>query len=541
LLSVEATAQESSPESEQLRARVELLFEDPESAVRGTRIAARRALPALYARRGFTLAWSARPAREGLLRAVRDSQKDGLDPEDYLLTPLEAARADAEAAGAPLDARIDYDLLLTDSLARLLYHLIFGKVDPHRLDPRWNFTRQVRDLDPASYLQQVIDSGDVYASIEKEKPSYRMYTALRSELARLREQEARGALPKIGAGPTLEPGASGPRVAALRANLERQGDLANGAGAGPDAFDPALEEALKRFQDRRGLEPDGRVGPATLRALDRPLEAQIETVRINLERGRWLLPNLAPSFVVVNIAGFQVYYLRDGQLTWSARAVVGKPYRQTPIFRSEMTYLVLNPTWTVPPTILAQDMLPAQRKDPGYLARKGLQVIDGRGNVVSTSSIDWKNATPGNFKYALRQPPGPDNALGRVKFMFPNSYSVYLHDTPSKSLFDQSERAASSGCIRVEHPLELAAILLEGQPGWDRAAIDKVVAEGKTTTVKLEKPVPVLLTYWTAWVDREGVLQLRDDVYDRDPKVARALAEPFAVRQPLPFPQAEGL
>jgi murein L,D-transpeptidase YcbB/YkuD len=215
--------------------------------------------------------------------------------------------------------------------------------------------------------------------------------------------------------------------------------------------------------------------------------------------------------------------------------VVGKPYRQTPIFRSEMTYLVLNPTWTVPPTILAQDMLPAQRKDPGYLARKGLQVIDARGAVVPTSSIDWAHATPGNFKYALRQPPGPDNALGRVKFMFPNSYSVYLHDTPSRNLFEKSERAASSGCIRVENPLELAALLLEGQPGWDRAAIDRVVAEGKTTTVKLAQPVPVLLTYWTAWVDRDGVLQLREDVYGRDAKVAAALAAPFAIRSMPPL------
>ena len=214
---------------------------------------------------------------------------------------------------------------------------------------------------------------------------------------------------------------------------------------------------------------------------------------------------------------------------WSARAVVGKPYRKTPIFRSEMTYLVLNPTWTVPPTILAQDMLPAQRRDPGYLARKGLQVIDARGNVVPTSSIDWANATAKNFRYALRQPPGPDNALGRVKFMFPNSYSVYLHDTPSRSLFEKSERAASSGCIRIENPLELAALLLRDKPGWDRAAIDRVVASGQTTTVKFAEPVPVLLSYWTAWVDRDGIAQFRDDVYGRDPQVARALAEPFAV------------
>jgi len=186
----------------------------------------------------------------------------------------------------------------------------------------------------------------------------------------------------------------------------------------------------------------------------------------------------------------------------------------------------------VPPTILAQDMLPAQRRDRGYLERKGLRVIDARGAVVPTSSIDWAHATPKNFRYMLRQDPGPDNALGRVKFMFPNSYSVYLHDTPSRSLFDKTERAASSGCIRVENPLELATLLLTGQAGWDRAAIDRAIDDGKTKTVTIAKPVPVLLAYWTAWVGRDGTLQFRDDVYGRDAKVAHGLTEPFRIRPP---------
>jgi murein L,D-transpeptidase YcbB/YkuD len=195
-----------------------------------------------------------------------------------------------------------------------------------------------------------------------------------------------------------------------------------------------------------------------------------------------------------------------------------------------MTYLVLNPTWTVPPGILANDILPAQRRDPSYLAKKGLQVVDRNGRVVPASSIDWSQATARRFPYNLVQPPGPENALGRVKFMFPNSYAVYLHDTPTRSLFEKSERAFSSGCIRIENPLELAALLLEGQKGWDRAAIDAALATGKTRTVTLERPVPVLLTYFTAWVDRDGELQLRRDVYGRDPKVLRALDAEFRFR-----------
>lgn len=525
-------AQDVESESELLRMRVELLHEHPEIGVRRVRIAARRALPTLYERRGFTPAWSERDARDELLRAVRDSAADGLDPEDYLLSTLEALRAEAEAPDAPLDARIDYDLLLTDALARLLYHLIFGKVDPREFDAHWNFTRDVHALEPAAFLQELIDSGEVYARIESEKPPHRMYTALRDELARHRELAARGGYPRVPPGGTLERGAGGPRVAALRARLEASGDLAAAPAADPAVFDDALAAGVEAFQRRHGIDADGRVGKHTLAALEVPIEARIEQIRANLERGRWLLHDLAPTFVVVNVAGFQVYYLRDGELVWSARAIVGRPYRKTPLFRSEITYLVLNPTWTVPPTILKNDILPAQRRDPSYLERKGLRVIDASGRVVPTASIDWAHTTAKNFRYALRQDPGPDNALGRIKFMFPNSYSVYMHDTPTQSIFERSTRAESSGCIRIENPLELATLLLEGQPGWDRAALERAIAEGRTRSLTLEHRVPVLLAYWTAWVDLEGRLQLRSDVYDRDALVARGLGERFNMRRP---------
>jgi murein L,D-transpeptidase YcbB/YkuD len=195
-----------------------------------------------------------------------------------------------------------------------------------------------------------------------------------------------------------------------------------------------------------------------------------------------------------------------------------------------MTYLVLNPTWTVPPGILANDTLPAVRRDPSYLKRQRMQVIDHQGRVVPASSIDWSKVSTRGFPYMLRQDPGPDNALGRVKFIFPNAHAVYLHDTPKRDLFAKSERAFSSGCIRVENPLELAALLLEGQKGWDRVAIDRAVAEGTTRTVTLAKPVPVLLVYLTAWVDRDSKLQFRGDLYGRDPKVAAGLAKEFSVR-----------
>jgi murein L,D-transpeptidase YcbB/YkuD len=525
-------AQEDPPdEVELLRARVESLVTDADARVFGVRIASRRALPALYQHRGFRRAFPSAERSDALLRAIRDSARDGLDPADYLLPELERARAEVAAEGAGLETALDYDVLQTEALIRLLYHLIFGKVDPQDSDPHWNFTRQVRDVDPGAFIDELLESGELYERIEARKPRYELYQRLRAELARQREIAARGGWGALPEGPKLEPGAAGPRVAALRARLQASADLAPDAPpTDPERFDAALADALRRFQARHGLEPDAVVGPATLAALDTPVEARIEQIRVNLERGRWYLHDLDPTFVVVNVAGFEVHYLRDAKLVWSARAIIGKPFRATPIFRSRMTYLVLNPTWTVPPGILANDILPAQRRNPSYLAKKGLQVVDRNGRVVPSASIDWSKATGRSFPYRLVQPPGPDNALGRVKFMFPNSYSVYLHDTPSRNLFERSERAFSSGCIRIENPLELAALLLEGQSGWDRAALDAAIAAGKTRTVTLERPVPVLLTYFTAWVNRDGVLQLRGDVYGRDPKVLRGLDAEFRYR-----------
>ena len=359
-----------------------------------------------------------------------------------------------------------------------------------------------------------------------------MYTALRAELARYREIAAHGGFPVVPTGPTLEPGARGPRVAALRARLAASGDLAPGAAGDPDLFDAALEEGVRAFQRRLGIDDDGRVGPATQAALAVPIEANIEQIRVNLERGRWLLHDLAPTFVVVNVAGFRVYYLRDGELVWSTRAMVGKPYRQTPLFRSEMTYLVLNPTWTVPPSILANDILPAQRRDPA-LSRQTRAARDRRERRAwcrrrRSTGPARRRATSASCCARSRDRPTRSAASSSCS---PTPTRSTCTTRRAGTCSTRASARSSSGCIRVENPLELAALLLEGQSGWDRAAIDRAVEEGKTRTVTLAQRVPVLLTYWTAWVDIDGKLQLRRDVYGRDPKVARGLAERFRVRQ----------
>jgi murein L,D-transpeptidase YcbB/YkuD len=263
-------------------------------------------------------------------------------------------------------------------------------------------------------------------------------------------------------------------------------------------------------------------GPRTLATLNEPPRHWIDQIRVNLERARWVRTGFANA-LVVDIAGFDARYVRDGELRWQARAMVGNPYRSTPVLSSHIRSIVLNPTWTVPPTILEQDILPEAARDPLYVGRRGIRVFDRGGKEVDPLSIDWGSFTAGTLPYTLRQDPGPTNPLGRIKFLFPNPHFVYLHDTPSRSLFARADRAASSGCIRIEHPLELAELLLGGNKGWTRERLDAAIATKRTQTIFLSTPVPIYLLYWTVGATSDGKVVFKRDVYDRDGAVLTAL------------------
>jgi murein L,D-transpeptidase YcbB/YkuD len=524
-----ARAQEDAVR-EALRSRVEALRETGRLEVRGSRIASVIVLPDFYERRGFRRAWVESRTIDQLIRAIGESAADGLDPRDYHQALLDRIRGEVAARG-PSDAALlaDYDLVLTDALVRLGYHIMFGKVDPERVDPNWNMAREIHGFVPAAEIQRMLESGDVYQALEREKPAHQVYTALKRELARYRQIEASGGWPLMPAGPALRVGATDARVPMLKRRLQATGDLVASAHDTSTRYDSALANSVRSFQERMGADSDGVLGEGTRSALNVPVGKRIQQIRLNLERGRWVLHHLDSTFVVVNIAGYNVAYVRDGRTVWRSRAVVGLPYRRTPIFRDTITYLVFNPTWTVPSGILGRDMLPLLKRGGIRALPEGMRILDRSGRRVDASRIDWSRYSASSFPYVLRQDPGPRNALGLVKFMFPNRYLVYLHDTPSRELFNESARAFSSGCIRVERPFELAELLL-ADASWSSDSIARVVKTGRMRTVHLRRPTPVLLLYWTAWADDQGRANFRPDIYQRDVRLARALDEPFRFR-----------
>jgi murein L,D-transpeptidase YcbB/YkuD len=513
-----------------IEAQIDVITQPGAAQIRGLSIAWPQLIHQFYAQRDFRPAWDRPGVVNDLHRALRDSRDDGLDPKDYYSNALATIATEVRTGKADTELRAQFDVLNTEALLRLGYHLSFGKVDPQSFDSQWNYGRTLEKLNVAQEIERALDADDVYNRIESLKPTHSLYINLKRELARYRAIAAAGGWKPIPEGPALKPGAIHARVAALRARLQSTGDIVPAAGD-PQAYDSGLESAVRSYQERLGLEADGVAGARTIAELNVLVSARNDQIRINLDRGRVLLQDLPDEFVVVNVAGYQVYLVRGGEVVWWARAQVGKPYRRTPIFRSQITYLVWNPTWTVPPGIIANDILPDARRDPASISKRGLRVLDRAGRDVDPATIDWNMFRSGNIPYTLRQDPGPKNALGRVKFMFPNDYAVYLHDTPSTSLFDATDRSFSSGCVRVENPLEFARLLLDDPAAWNDAAIAQALESGRTQNVTLKRKIPVLLTYWTAWVDPQGRVNFRRDIYGQDDAWAKGLAGEFVIRK----------
>lgn len=523
----------SSPVREQLRARIEAAKVPSTMSIHGESLYAWELLVRFYTQRAFQPVWidedGVLPHTEMLVQTIRQSGQEGLKPGVYHLPTIATLITEL---GQPGDRelsrtqrhRVALELLLTDAYLMYGAHAIAGQIDPKILGEVWFGDRAAMDL--TTPLQQALETDSVAAFLSQLRPRHRGYAGLQKAWVYYQAIAARGGWPIIADGPALQKGDYGARVAALRSRLLSTGDLEQGSTQSDGVFDAALEEALQKFQQRHGLAADGVAGTSTLAALNVPVTTRLRQIELNMERWRWLPPDLGDRYILVNIANFALDVVENGQSVMTMRVVAGKPTRRTPFFNAQMTYVVLSPHWNVPPTIAIQDKLPLIRRDPGYVARQNFKVFrDGPGGAIRVDprAIDWSAVNARNFPYRLRQDPGPRNALGRVKFMFPNPYHVYLHDTPSRELFGKVERAFSSGCIRLEKPIELAEYLLQDDPRWSRQSILSSIEKGREQVVHLPDPIPVYLFYWTAWMSDEGVVHFRQDIYERDHVLDEAL------------------
>ena len=526
-ISSSADARQALSIENAIRLRVEQARLQPAVGVRGARLLQAQAVARFFEARAFAPAWRLPAGAQQVIVAIRTIDQDGLTPADYHLAAITAA-LDAYHKAPSSDVAADLQVLVADAAAALVDHVRYGRVRPASLDKRWNVDPRAGApaLDVA--LDELARAPGLDTGIEAQKPAHFIYAGLKQALARMRTVVKAGGWPAVTPGPALKPGATDPRVALVRKRLLVTGELAATSANGDTIYGDDLQTAVKTFQAHHRLTDDGVIGKATVEAMNITAQMRVQQLRVNLERARWVVGgvgSLSDSFVLVNLPAFKVYLIRDRKNVWEARTQIGREARQTPTFRADMKYLVLNPDWTVPPTILAQDVLAGMRKGEDTIARKRLTILDGQGRAVDPTTIDWQAATPGNFRYTLRQPPGPDNALGRVKFIFPNTHSIFLHDTPSRELFVSDLRTFSSGCIRVEHPLDLAAVLLAGQDNWTPARIQEVVDSKQSQTVFLDTPLSVLIVYWTVSVGATGELRFAKDVYKLDPAVLRALGD----------------
>jgi murein L,D-transpeptidase YcbB/YkuD len=472
----------------------------------------------------------------GLVGAICEAEREGLRPGDYDLEGLRRAGQGLQRhQGLEPGDLAALDLRLTAMLLGFGTDLLAGRLDPRAVDDGWYLKARRSSTD--SSLRAALGSEGFPDVLESLRPRQKEYRELIDALKQQREVLREGGWPAVPEGKQLKRGDRGSRVAALRARLRASDDLDAPEDADP-VYDDEVAEAVARFQVRHGLEPDSSVGGATLSALNVPVETRIRQIELNLDRYRWLPAEFEKRYVLVNIPDYRLHAYDGRREAFEQRVIVGDEYQNaTPVFADSMTYLVFRPEWNVPSSILVKEMLPRLREEKYDLARHDFELLDTAGDslVRDPSAIDWDDVDTADLPYRMRQKPGKANSLGRVKFMFPNRFNIYLHDTPARELFAQSKRTLSHGCVRVEDPVQLAEFVLDGQDGWNEGKIRDALEESEADTsrnVPLERPVPVYLLYLTAFV-RDGALHFRNDPYGKDRRAMGRLGKPQLGEPPI--------
>ncbi|MDJ0721243.1 MAG: L,D-transpeptidase family protein [Desulfobacterales bacterium] len=526
--------------ADELRHRLHTIIAEDQVHCEDPGIAIDAAMVRFYQVRDFKPAWvdryGLRPEGAMVLAAIYQAADQGLRYTDYrnpwLEDILDGTVSRPVVLGTEFEGQqIKLDLVVTENVLRYAWHALAGRTAPGISNFGLPIAKPAIGR-LAVELAEALTHESLPEYLANLGPGHGGYRALRQSLARYRSIQRRGGWSAVDAGPKIEAGDCGLRVEQLKRRLAVSGDYRRTDDDTGQCFGANLKAAVARFQHRHGLVPDGVVGARTLDALNVPVRARIRQIQLSLERWRGLPVTLPPRHLMVNIPAFRMEVVEKGRVVHTLRTVVGRKNRPTPLLASRITYLEINPYWHVPHKIARKDLLPKIKANPDFLSREDFRVFDSwapQARELNPASIDWAAVSTNNFRYRLRQEPAGRNALGRVKFMFPNEMSVYIHDTPSKRLFEESVRSFSSGCVRVEDPLTLASVLLQPQ-GWDQEQLAQAVATNQRQVVVLDEPMPVYLVYLTAWVDAEGLNHFREDIYGHDRMLSSALDQHAAVR-----------
>lgn len=508
-----------------VRAQEPLVFDKSKRLVDGSTFPAQvlksaEILKAFYKKTDMQSIWLGTDRMPQLISRMRSAKLDGLNPRDYPIDKLEELYGVLDRV-VDKQSRAIIEAWFSAYFLQYASDLKLGRFKPSTIDPELHWKKKV--INEFQALEALSKAQSIDAFFDGWQTQNPAYLVLKRILSQYYVIEKSGGWPTVSDGEVLKPGMTSSRVAEVRARLavtDNPSLLAENNK--PEEYGSELLEAVKVFQKRHGLEKDGVIGKSTLMEMNVAVAQRIRQLVVSMERWRWMPEDYGTHFIGVNIARYKLLYVRDMRIEDEMRVVVGKPYHRTPVFSSEIKFLVLNPYWNVPRSIAINELLPKLKANPSSVSASGFEALrDGRS--FDPASIDWRQYSRQNFPFRLRQKPGPRNALGRIKFMFPNQFNVYLHDTPARTKFESASRAFSHGCVRVHRPIDLAVRVLSKTPGWDRARIQAVLASGKRMTVNLTEPLKIHIVYSTAWIGTDSKVHFGKDIYKRDKKLYHIL------------------